>query len=559
MFHKRFSMRFLMAIFYNMLFCSLGFYAHAQADDYSFVNALKVGFWEAQKKMYLEWSGRCANTFLLYLACLSDWARLYPFMACLNTLLNIAVFYVSLTLVAGQISAGKRLLTALLLQGSWFSLVPALNENFYWLCGMPYTWTAALFLLIAAMSVRVLREKKRGMSFALLLALVFFNGMILEQTSMMQVLAAFLFFFCFLWRKNRFAAGQMAFIFMAALCAFGVMLFSPGNAVRMSATVASRFSVQNIFQALVIAAGFGGVTALKFFFKPIIYVFLLFLPSIAKSTTSLDAAMPSRLRGWHIIILVASIAPFQQAIIGLATGNGLPPRGEGLAIWIMAAAWVFLWTVGYRNKAIFERIQALRIYPRRWALLAFCLVLNANFLSLLQDLRVAPIYAEEQRERESFIQSQKETGRMDIDGPLFSAKPGLLFCTDISPVSGDWKNEAYSELMGIKSISALPLEIVSDAHRTEKFLGGDITVLASISDSGDPVVQMLLAELYDPRFPGVGTIEKDYSTAFNWYRKAAENGEKSAQRRLSGFYARGAGGVPKSYFRAVGWLLRSQF
>jgi hypothetical protein len=548
----------LTLLLYISLFCYVGIYAHAQADDYSVANMLKAGFWETQKNWYEEVNGRCANTFLISLASSFNPARLYPFLPWINALLNIAALYALLTFLTERISASKRFLTALLLQGIWFSTVPALNETFYWLSGMPYTWTAALSLWAAALSAYVLREKKRGPSFILLLALVFFNGMILEPTSLMQIAVAFFLFFYFLRCKNGFAARQTAFIFAAALGAFGVMFFSPGNAARMSATMLSRFSVQNILQTLGVAVVFGGVTAAKFFTKPIVYLAILYAPAIAARVQPPGPALSKHLKAWHIFLLTALIAPFQQAIAGFATGAGLPARAEGLAIWIMGAAWLFLWAFCYRNEAAFEKIRSLRVYPLRGLLLALCLLLNSNFIALAQDLRAAPLYAAEQRQREALVARQKEEGKTDVAVPALTVKHKLLFFSDIRPSPNDWKNRSFAEYWGVRSVSALPEELLRNEKARRDFQEGKLSGLEALASAGDPEVQFMLGEVYDTTFAPADDVPKDNAEAAKWYRLAAEQGHAHAQRRLTRLYALGMG-VPKSYFRALAWFLRSQF
>ena len=92
---------------------------------------------------------------------------------------------------------------------------------------------------------------------------------------------------------------------------------------------------ENILQTLGVAAGFGGITALKFFTKPIVYLVILYMPVIAVHVEPFDKAISRRLRAWHIGALVMSIACFLQAIAGWAMSMGLPARAEGLAIWTM--------------------------------------------------------------------------------------------------------------------------------------------------------------------------------------------------------------------------------
>jgi hypothetical protein len=282
------------------------------------------------------------------------------------------------------------------------------------------------------------------------------------------------------------------------------------------------------------------------------------MPAIAARVKPFDEKITARVRVWHIVALVALIAPCQQAIGGWTMSMGLPARAEGLVIWIMAAVWTSLWVFGYRNETVFGKIRSLRIYPWRGALLILCLVLNSNFLSLPRDLRIAPLYAAEQRDREASILRQKNEGKTDVVVPALTVKPKLLFFSDIRPFPYDWKNVSFAEYWGVGSIRALPEPLLNDERKRRDVQEGKPEGLEALAEAGDPEVQFVLGEIYDTTFAPSRVIPKDNATAAKWYRMAAERGYAPAQRRLTRFYALGLG-VPKNYFYAVGWLLRSQF
>jgi hypothetical protein len=313
-----------------------------------------------------------------------------------------------------------------------------------------------------------------------------------------------------------------------------------------------------LFQTLGVAAAFGGITALKFFMKPIVYLAVLYSPVIAENVKPFDPILSKHLRAWHIFLLTALLAPFQQAIAGFATGAGLPARAEGLAIWIMGTAWLSLWAFGYRNDTVFKKIRSLRVYPLRGALLALCLLLNSNFIALIQDFRTAPLYAAEQRQRDALILQQKATGKADIVVPALTVKPKLLFFTDLRPSPHDWKNQGFAEYWGVRSISALPEELLRSEEARRDFQEGKLSGLEALASAGDPEIQFMLGEIYDTTFAPAKEVVKNDAAAAKWYRMAAEQGYAHAQRRLTRLYALGKG-VPKSYLRAAGWLLRSQF
>ena len=83
---------------------------------------------------------------------------------------------------------------------------------------------------------------------------------------------------------------------------------------------------------------FGFFTVVKFFMNPIMYVFLLFLPSITRNVPSFDEGVARRLRAWHIGLITALTALLMQAIAGWGTSAGLPGRAESLTLWLMGTA-----------------------------------------------------------------------------------------------------------------------------------------------------------------------------------------------------------------------------
>jgi hypothetical protein len=544
-----FKFRYWAKTLYILLFCSLGFYLYPSADDYVFRSLLRdQGFWQSQILLYTSWTGRWFNTFLVLMASQTNMTLLLWITAAFNIISLYALF----SEASPKLHRVTKAEMALLSQAVWFSFVPALNEIFYWLSGMPYTWTAAFSLLCLATLIHILRSKKRKMSFYLLFLSVFFNGLILETMCITQIVVLFFLVLYFMSRKDRFSAQTAGAVLGAAIAGFLVLYLSPGTAVRMGG------GGGNIIQTLGVAAIFGGVTAVKFFTKPIVYLMILYMPVIAAHLEPFDKKISARLRAWHIVILVGLIAPFQQAIAGWAQGAGLPARAEGLAIWLMGAAWVFLWAFGYRNDAVFEKIRSLRIYPRRGVLLALCLVLNFNFVALIQDLRVAPLYATEQRQREASILRQKEKSKTDIVVPTLTVKPKLLFFTDLRPSPNDWKNRSFAEYWGVHSVSALPKEVLHDERARRDFQEEKPAALEALALTGDVEVQFMLGEIYDTTFAALSGTPKDNAAAAKWYRMAADQGYAPAQRRLTRLCALGMG-VPKNYFCAVGWFLRSQF
>jgi uncharacterized membrane protein len=347
----------------------------------------------------------------------------------------------------------------------------------------------------------------------------------------------------------------MFFILTATFCAFLVTITAPGNFSRQSAAK-QIFSAGELLQTLGVAGTFGCVTALKFFVSPITWVLLLYMPAIAKTTPSFDAKVVGLLRVKYIVLFVILIAAGNQAINGFALGTPLSPRGEGLTMWMMAVAWLFLWIFGYRNERLFAKIEKLKIYPWRNYILIFCLIVSPNFISLIRDIRIAPLYAQEMKERYASTERQRREGKKEIFLPSLRHIPKSSFYNDLTLFpEGALNNAGYSAYWGVGATICYPYALEAGSGENFTSLRDVIDRLEAIENDGDPEVAFKLGEVHDAIFPVMGGVSKDNTLAAEYYMKAAQLGYAPAQSRLIRVYATGAG-VPQNYFYALWWLLR---
>ena len=561
---KRQSLLTIFALLYVGLFCYLGLYAQPSADDYNLANMVNsYGFWQAQVQWYTTWA---SAPIALAMTSIPAWLdfKVYGMLPIISCFFNVCAFYALIHIVSKGLTARKKLSIALLAQAICLAAVPGLNENFFWLCAMPYTWAGTLLVFTSALFILFIKQGANDLKTGLACAAsLFIASAYTPQVAPFLCVVLFCLAILSFAAKKRKAVIICVAALVISFAGFLVLYLAPGTAARMAYTRMGdlkeiSFISVRLLRTFIIAAGFGTVTLLKFFTKPIVYVFLLFLPSIAENIAPLDQKISSKLKVWHILTLVALIAPFQQAIPGWAQGGGFPARAEGLVIWIMGATWVFLWTFGYRNEATFGRIKSLRLYQWRGVLLVLCLLLSGNFISLLRDLPLAPSYAAEYRERDALIAQQKSEGKTDIVVPALITKPKLLFLADIGPFPQSWLNGSVADYWGVQSIIALP-EPLSEYERAMSDLReGKLSGLEALAEAGDPETQYLLGQIYNTRADVMYDIPKDNTEAIKWYRMAAEQGHATSSRRLSRFYALGLD-VPKNYLYALGWLLRSQF
>jgi len=85
-----------------------------------------------------------------------------------------------------------------------------------------------------------------------------------------------------------------------------------------------------------------------------------------------------------------------------------------------------------------------------------------------------------------------------------------------------------------------------------QYPGIDATLLAR-ANAGDAASQILVGDSYKTG----RVVEKDYTQAAAWYRKAADQGHTDAQIRLAGLYRDGAKGFPRDMDQAVAWYRKA--
>ncbi len=531
---------------YILLFCWLGIYSFPSTpymEDYAYsYSVAKWGFWPFQRIHYNLAEGRLLNCWLMSLLVLMPIGPSYPYFPALTILLYAAAAYALTGTVAPQMSLRRRWLWTVSVTAVTLSFLFSCPETLYWRVGMPYIWQTALFFLALSLALKAFRKGRFGLDFFLCLAVLFGNGTLLETGAVVQGVTAFLLALGFLRRGDRTRAAMAASFWLVSVAAFLVVYLSPGTAIRMGANLRIPF-LTRVGRTLALS-GLGTLLSLvRFFFHPVVYVFLLFLPDIAENVKTLSGSLQSRLAPWHSVPLIAFWA-FLMNIMGVwSLGGLLSPRMETLSLWLMAAAWFFFWAFCCRPQALLSRIRSSRFYARRWLLLVLCLLVSSNFTDLLGDLPIAPDYAAENRFREEIIAQQKAKGEKMAVVPLLTVKPRLLLFSDLLPDTASNVNLIYTVYYGLDTVKAVPRYIFDDTGLLARRLAGSPVPLQGAAVRGDAVAMFLLGNYYAP-------IDRPQATA--WYHQAAKHGHDPARLTLARLYAQ-----KKEYGPAFFWAFRS--
>lgn len=358
------------------------------------------------------------------------------------------------------------------------------------------------------------------------LTLLFINGTILEQPCIFQGVVAFITMLYYAYHKNRTQTIITGVFWIVSVLSFLIMFFAPGTALRMASIHGTQSIINRTIQGLIIASTHGLFTIIKFFVKPINYIFLLFLPLAAKVIAPFDKTI--KLKVWHIIIITSLVAPAMQFLQSWSMRTGFPDRAVSLTLWSMGFVWCILWTFFYRGSLITSQSFNLWSSKLRWPALIFVLLISSNFIDVVSALSIAPVYRYEQEARMKYMLSQRDAGVEDVIIPKIKNKPAIIY-TD----TGILASESTAYYYGVKSIMTLPEAMTLDKEAIDMLRGGSYVPLVKYAEEGDVDLQYLLGWHSDPMYNSPYGLNMNIDEAEKWDRMGAENGHLLCMRALS--------------------------
>lgn len=538
---------------YIGLYFYLGLYAHPFKDDYVFAYGARIrGALGNALYWYRTFSPRIPSFFLVSLFTympVDSYYWLYVSITLLAYMMSV-LFLISSLYV--QMKLNLRVFITMLVTAATLAIHCSLTETMYWLAGMLYFWSSSMILVSIAMSVKALHAG-RGYLF-ITAAVLFISCMFMELSCVFQGTLAFLAYVYFRRQGSRQKAAVSGVLWLVCIAAFFVMYLAPGTTIRSLITSKDIPFLSRMIRALMVSAAFGFFTIVKFFIRPVIYAFLLFLPDIADFSRSHEFAS-ERLRAWHIVLVMMFIALLNHFIGGWSTAQGLEFRGESLTIWMMGVVWVFMWSCCYRGRL--SQRSSSGIYRYRWLILCVSLMASSNFTGAIQDLSILDDYRAEHQAMLNETQLQLSEGKKDIIVPLTTLSPKVLTQSPFRPSPNvPYANLQYTAYYDLDSCMAIPGEILYDQDALSRFTQGDMSGFERAAE-GNAFLSFLAGEIYDANFAGLDNVPEDNEKAIYWYTKAAELGNVQSCRRLVRIFVTQSKD-PDRYIKAGIWFLRSE-
>ena len=466
-------------------FVVLAFDSHPSLDDFQdAVMRRNLGFWGAQRTLYVGWTGRYFSSLLLMdLSPLRwrAWSSLY-FLVPLVTLLAMAggLYAFFTVLASGAWSIKMRVLAAGTVLSLWLAQSPSVAECLYWYNAVAvYSLPGALFLLwLVVLSVLLQRHRggARGywrwwittalLSIALIgsneiLALMVFAGLAVAT----------------LWSKLHRNNQLMALVglLLTAAVAMPVAFLAPGNAQRLS--VINR-SVHLGWAALG-TVGSSGYLLINWLGNGLlIAATALALPTLVSLANHHTGPVRwlKKVNFWLLtaILLVLLFATGLPSYV--ATGGMMPLRARTTVYLLFLVGWVVLLlaSVGWAQR----RWPVLNALPTNWPPAVAALLWGWLLLSFVTDHNVRVERASmgqgsnsivlayrdwlsgagkqyNAQLRERYQQLSHSPNRSLRVAPL-AAEPSTLLYYDITTDSAYWGNIAYAQFFRQRAIVVGP-------------------------------------------------------------------------------------------------------
>ena len=518
---------------YIVLFIWLGFYQWPQADDWLFIRNVKtqgMGLFKFLSFNYMNWSARIVQFIFIWFL-LQMPLNFYGVYVLFTFLFYIAAAYFLVNTLCNDFKFKIKVLLTLIITAVTIATMEAMNETIYWLAAMHYIWSGAFLILAFALALKALNGSIAA--FVSCLIILFIDGIMLEQPVIFQGVAAFLAALYFLWKGERRKALICGSFWLVSIAGFLVIYLAPATANRIKAdrTFVNNFNLPTavfVLRMLRVTFLHGSVTAIKFFIKPVIYVFILFVPCIAERIN-----FKLKLRAWHIVVCVIITAFFNQAISTFSVGYHLPRRAESFALWTMLAIWFCMFGFYWRNEKVLSHIKSLKIFQLRWLALIVCLIISPNFVNVISDLKIAPKYWAAYAERVEIVRGNKQNLNENFAVPFIANRPRLLFLADTA-YSGICGNDAYANYLGVNNIVPVPRNAYQNGNDMQKWLNGDISVL-NINEEMDAAIIYDIGSMYDSQVAGTN-VKKDNAKAIELYQRSSSMGYNQANKSLVRVY-----------------------
>ncbi len=437
-------------------FFLLSFFNNPASDDFAYCNESQVRtFFDFQKHLYLEWSGRYFSNFLLgviepMIFKQFFWYKLIPVIVIIVFICSIFSLFTALIITASKVEKVSLVSTFLFL---YVYQMPDVYQGFYWIPGsLTYQLSQVLVLFFITFLVKYFQDKK---SIYLFISSFFlFAGIGSNEITAVSLL--FLISFAFLYHYlvlNKFNK-TLFYILILAVFFTAVTVLAPGNNIRAEQIKVKHQLFYSLFRSLQLSI------SLLFKWMPIITICCLFflkkIIQIIEQRINVQCLIHPFLSFFILFLLV-----YVSVFACFWSTNVLPPNRtlNTIYFFFIITFIYFIFSVIY-HYLVLKKIDFTYSKSTKTSMgiiIVLCLFSTNNSTLAYYELISGKAYKydKEMTARFELIENSKDVA---IVLPALMNKPQTVFSSEMGLTNdkNNWKNSAISRYFRKKSVLVQP-------------------------------------------------------------------------------------------------------
>lgn len=437
-------------------FFLLSLFNNPASDDFAYCNESQIrSFFDFQKYLYFEWSGRYFSNFLLSLIesviyKQFYWYKLIPILIILLFIFSIFSF---LTILKLKIS----LLEKISLVGFFLFLyiyqMPDVYQGFYWVPGLlTYQLSQVFVLFFFIFLFRYFQNNKNVyLLFSIFLLFAAIGSNEITAVSLLFIISLlFLYNYIVFDKFNK----TLFYVLILAMCFVFMAVLAPGNAVRAEQIKIKHQLVYSLFRSLQLSI------SLLFKWMPIITICCLFF------LKKIIQIIEQRINGQYLIhpffsFFILFVLVFISVFACFWSTNVLPPNRtlNTIYFFFIITFIYFIFSVIY-HYLVLKKIDFTYSKGTKTCMgiiIVLCLLSTNNSTLAYYELISGKAYKynKEMTARFELLENSKE---LEIVLPALINKPQTVYSSEmgITNDKNNWKNSAISRYFRKKSILVQP-------------------------------------------------------------------------------------------------------
>jgi len=451
-----------------LVFVMLGQYSHPSSDDFCMASGVNEhGLFTYLWQHYFEWSGRyTSNALYAIYPVIFDLFNAYKYIPAvvLLVLFFSTAFFLS-TIFRIRIASRPVLIISLCFTSIFLLGMMSPASSLYWMAGaLTYQSANILFFVVSGLMILLADRQKNSKNIfnvfvVLLLMLVIAIGT--NETSMLALTGLALLGFIVHLRSGWVILKPWLVLLMVALLCFGVVYFSPGNAIR-----AADFPLRHDLSRSISGSLSVGLKILWLWLSNPVLIVSSFLAPFAIARLYLLSARQFVVSKTMIVVLL--LATFTMPVLlqfpaWWSMGGWPPARTQDVIYFLFLVGWylsIGAFTVHYLHKGKLRFV----VQPYRPGAAIVLLLLAGLFTAVVLESRayqlartdlfhLARPHHEYLNQRYKIINHATANGHRYLNVPDYQQEyPRSIYFNDIMLNPNHWRNVCYADYFGLEKI-----------------------------------------------------------------------------------------------------------